>query len=122
MDFLFILLPIAFVLLLFNSQRKRTRAAAALQEQIAPGATICTTSGLFGTVVSLSDTRVRAGGGPRRTSAFRPPGDRTRRTVGAARRARPSRSAPDRNRPNRIIPTGTTTPPEAFTHRSLLTD
>jgi preprotein translocase subunit YajC len=55
MDFLLILLPIAFVLLLFNSQRKRTRAAAALQEQIAPGATICTTSGLFGTVVSFTD-------------------------------------------------------------------
>jgi preprotein translocase subunit YajC len=55
MDFLFILLPIAFVLLLLNSQRKRTRQAAALQEQITVGTEICTTSGLFGTVVSLSD-------------------------------------------------------------------
>ncbi len=55
MDFLFILLPIAFVLLLLNSQRKRTRQAAALQEQITVGTQICTTSGLFGTVVSLSD-------------------------------------------------------------------
>jgi preprotein translocase subunit YajC len=55
MDFLFILLPIAFVLLLLNSQRKRTRQAATLQEQITVGAQICTTSGLFGTVVSLSD-------------------------------------------------------------------
>jgi|tagenome__1003787_1003787.scaffolds.fasta_scaffold19007883_1 preprotein translocase subunit YajC len=55
MDFLLILLPIAFVLLLLNSQRKRTRQAAALQEQITVGTQICTTSGLFGTVVSLSD-------------------------------------------------------------------
>lgn len=55
MDLLLILLPIAFVFLLFNSQRKRTRAAASLQEQLVPGAEICTTSGLFGTVVSLSD-------------------------------------------------------------------
>jgi preprotein translocase subunit YajC len=55
MDFLFILLPIAFVLVLLNSQRKRTRQAAALQEQITVGTEICTTSGLFGTVVSLSD-------------------------------------------------------------------
>jgi preprotein translocase subunit YajC len=54
MEFLF-LLPIALVLLLFNSQRKRTRQAAALQEQITVGTPICTTSGLFGTVVSLTD-------------------------------------------------------------------
>jgi preprotein translocase subunit YajC len=55
MDFLIILLPIAFVILLLNSQRKRTRQAAALQEQITVGTQICTTSGLFGTVVALSD-------------------------------------------------------------------
>jgi len=55
MDFLIILLPLAFVLLLLNSQRKRTRQAAELQSQITVGTQICTTSGLFGTVVSLTD-------------------------------------------------------------------
>ena len=56
MDFLLILLPIALVLLLFNAQRKRGRMAAALQQQVAPGVEVCTTSGLFGTIVSLTDS------------------------------------------------------------------
>ena len=56
MDFLLILLPIALLLLLFNAQRKRGRVAAALQQQVAPGVEVCTTSGLFGTVVSLTDS------------------------------------------------------------------
>lgn len=55
-NILFLVLPIALVVLLFNSQRKRGRQAATLQEQLAPGAQICTTSGLFGTVVSLTDS------------------------------------------------------------------
>jgi preprotein translocase subunit YajC len=52
------LLPIALVVLLINSQRKRTRQAATLQNQLAPGAEVCTTSGLFGTIVSMTDTQV----------------------------------------------------------------
>jgi preprotein translocase subunit YajC len=55
-DIIFLVLPIALVLLLVNSQRKRTRQAAALQHQVTPGAAVCTTSGLFGTIVSLTDS------------------------------------------------------------------
>jgi preprotein translocase subunit YajC len=55
---IFLLLPVALILLLFNSQRKRTRQAAALQSELTVGADVCTTSGLFGTVVSLTDREV----------------------------------------------------------------
>jgi preprotein translocase subunit YajC len=55
-DILLIALPIIFVLFLVRSQRKRAQKAASLQEQIQPGASICTSSGLFGTVISLSDS------------------------------------------------------------------
>jgi preprotein translocase subunit YajC len=55
---IFLLLPVALILLLFNSQRKRTRQAAALQSELSVGAEVCTTSGLFGTVVSLTDREV----------------------------------------------------------------
>jgi preprotein translocase subunit YajC len=54
---IFLLLPVALVLLLVNSQRKRTRQAAALQSDLSVGAEICTTSGLFGTIVSLTDSQ-----------------------------------------------------------------
>jgi preprotein translocase subunit YajC len=52
------LLPVALVVLLINSQRKRARQATALQSQLTPGAAVCTTSGLFGTIVSLTDAEV----------------------------------------------------------------
>lgn len=55
---IFLLLPVALILLLFNSQRKRSRQAANLQSELAVGSEICTTSGLFGTVVSLTDREV----------------------------------------------------------------
>ena len=55
---IFLLLPVALVLLLFNSQRKRSRQAATLQSELTVGAEICTTSGLFGTIVSLTPSEV----------------------------------------------------------------
>jgi preprotein translocase subunit YajC len=55
---LFLLLPIALVLLLVNSQRKRTRQATQLQSAVTVGTEVCTTSGLFGTVVSLTEGEV----------------------------------------------------------------
>jgi preprotein translocase subunit YajC len=57
-DLLFVLVPVAFLFLLFNGQRKRQRQAAQLQEQITVGSTICMTSGLFGRVVSLTEAEV----------------------------------------------------------------
>jgi len=55
---IFLLLPIALVILLFNSQRKRSRQAATLQSELTPGAAVVTTSGLYGTIVTLSDREV----------------------------------------------------------------
>ena len=52
---IFLLLPVALVLLLVNSQRRRARQAASLQSELTVGAEICTTSGLFGTILSLTD-------------------------------------------------------------------
>lgn len=55
MEYLLILAPLVLFFLLFNAQRKRNRLTAAMQEQVTPGTAICTTAGLFGTVVSLTD-------------------------------------------------------------------
>jgi preprotein translocase subunit YajC len=57
-EVLFLLLPIVLLFLLFNGQRKRQRQQAAMQAQVSPGTQICTTSGLFGTVVSVDDRAV----------------------------------------------------------------
>jgi preprotein translocase subunit YajC len=57
-EVLIFLLPVVLLFLLFNGQRKRQRQQAELQAQVAPGTRICTTSGLFGTVVSISDREV----------------------------------------------------------------
>ena len=64
-------------------------SSGVLAERADPGAEICTTSGLFGTIVSLT-TRKPCRGRAGRASAFRPPSGRTRRTVGWG---------PDRRRP-----------------------
>jgi preprotein translocase subunit YajC len=55
---IFLVLPVALILLLVNSQRKRSRQSATLQSALTVGAEVCTTSGLFGTVVSLTDREV----------------------------------------------------------------
>ena len=54
-EILIFLLPVLLLFLLFNGQRKRQRQQANLQAQVVPGTQICTTSGLFGTVVEISD-------------------------------------------------------------------
>jgi preprotein translocase subunit YajC len=56
-----LLIPLLAVLLLFvmfNGQRKRQRQQALMQAQVVPGTRICTTSGLFGTVVEVSDGEI----------------------------------------------------------------
>lgn len=52
------LLVLAFYLLIIRPARTRTRAAAELREQLAPGLEVMTTSGLFATVVSVEDDSV----------------------------------------------------------------
>ena len=53
-----LLLPFLLLLLvgfMFWSQRRRQKAAATLQSSIDVGDEVCTTSGLFGRVVSMDD-------------------------------------------------------------------
>lgn len=57
-EILVFLLPILLLFLLFNGQRKRQRQQAQMQAEVGPGTRICTTSGLFGTVVSVDDREV----------------------------------------------------------------
>ena len=56
-----LIIPLLAVLLLFvmfNGQRKRQRQQAQMQSKVVPGTRICTTSGLFGTVVEVSDGEI----------------------------------------------------------------
>jgi preprotein translocase subunit YajC len=55
-NILVLALPIVLVIVLVRSQRRRSQQATSLQQQLAPGVTICTSSGLFGTVISLTDS------------------------------------------------------------------
>lgn len=54
----FALLVVGFFFLVIRPQRARANAARALQSELAPGATIVTTSGLHGTVTDVSDDTV----------------------------------------------------------------
>ena len=58
-DFLpFVLILVAFYLLIIRPARNRQRAATQLQERLAPGVEVMTTSGIYGTVVGVDDTTV----------------------------------------------------------------
>jgi preprotein translocase subunit YajC len=48
-------LPVLLLFLMFNSQRKRQRAAEQLQASLQPGQQVVTTSGMFAHVVRLED-------------------------------------------------------------------
>lgn len=52
------LLVVAFYLLIIRPARTRTQAAARLQESLAPGLEVMTTSGMFATVASIEDAAV----------------------------------------------------------------
>ena len=53
--FPFALILVAFYFLIIRPSRNRQRAALALQERLAPGLEVMTTSGMYGRVVSLED-------------------------------------------------------------------
>ncbi|WP_204060877.1 preprotein translocase subunit YajC [Microbispora corallina] len=53
-----ILLVVVFYFLLIRPQRKRQQEQAQMQNSLAPGARVMTTTGLFGTVVGLEDDDV----------------------------------------------------------------
>ena len=55
----FVLILVAFYFLIVRPARNRQRAALELQERLAPGVEVMTTSGIFGTVVGVDDTSVQ---------------------------------------------------------------
>lgn len=58
MDALILLLPIALLLFLILRGRKQQRSVSDLQSSLAVGQRVMTASGLYGTVVEVSDTTV----------------------------------------------------------------
>lgn len=52
------LLVVAFYLLIIRPARTRTQTAARLQDSLAPGLEVITTSGMFATVASIEDAAV----------------------------------------------------------------
>jgi len=59
-DGLFFLIAILFLAgMLFYSSRKRKRVAEELKSQVVKGAHVMLTSGIFGTVIEINDTRIK---------------------------------------------------------------
>ena len=55
---LVLLLPFALLVFIMVSQRRRTQQVQALQASLAVGDEVVTTSGLYGTIVSIDDAVV----------------------------------------------------------------
>lgn len=55
---LVLLLPFLLLIFIVFSQRRRTQQVQALQNSLAVGDEVVTTSGLYGTIVALDDTVV----------------------------------------------------------------
>ena len=55
----FVLILVAFYFLIVRPARTRQRAAVELQERLAPGVEVMTTSGIYGTVVGVDDTSIQ---------------------------------------------------------------
>ena len=55
---LVLLLPFALLIFIMVSQRRRTQQVQALQASLAVGDEVVTTSGLYGTIVSIDDAVV----------------------------------------------------------------
>ena len=66
----FVLILLAFYLLIIRPARSRSRAALALQERLAPGVEVMTTSGMYGTVVEVDETTIRLEISPGTTVRF----------------------------------------------------
>lgn len=54
----FVLILVAFYLLIIRPQRARAKAAQQLQESLVPGAEVMTTAGLYGTLTEIRDDSV----------------------------------------------------------------
>ena len=55
---LIFLLPVALIVFMVFSQRRRQREVQSLQAALSVGDEVCTTSGLFGTITSIDDSVV----------------------------------------------------------------
>ncbi|GAA4353946.1 preprotein translocase subunit YajC [Angustibacter luteus] len=66
-DLLIFALPVILLLFLFQSQRRRQRTFTSLQDQLAAGQEVVTTSGLYGRIVSLDERVVVLETGPGQT-------------------------------------------------------
>ena len=55
----FVLILVAFYFLIVRPARTRQRAAQELQQRLAPGVEVMTTSGIYGTVVGVDDTSIQ---------------------------------------------------------------
>ena len=66
----FVLILLAFYLLIIRPARNRSRAAAALQERLAPGVEVMTTSGMYGTIVEIDEDSISLEVAPGTTIRF----------------------------------------------------
>ena len=55
----FVLILVAFYFLIVRPARNRQKAALELQQRLAPGVEVMTTSGIYGTVVGVDDTSIQ---------------------------------------------------------------
>ena len=55
----FVLILVAFYFLIVRPARNRQKAALRLQQRLAPGVEVMTTSGIYGTVVGVDDTTIQ---------------------------------------------------------------
>jgi preprotein translocase subunit YajC len=66
----FVLILLAFYLLIIRPARSRQRAALALQERLAPGVEVMTTSGIYGTIVEIDEESISLEVAPGTTIRF----------------------------------------------------
>ncbi len=66
----FVLILLAFYLLIIRPARSRSRAALELQERLAPGVEVMTTSGMYGTIVEIDEDSISLEVAPGTTIRF----------------------------------------------------
>ena len=66
----FVLILLAFYLLIIRPARSRSRAALQLQERLAPGVEVMTTSGMYGTIVEIDEDSISLEVAPGTTIRF----------------------------------------------------
>lgn len=91
---LIFLLPVALIVFMVFSQRRRQRETQNLQAGLSVGDEVCTTSGLFGRITSLDDSVVTLEVSPGVTIRF------DRRAIGTRTTATPTDGTPSAEGPS----------------------